>query len=88
MIREAVWRLGKDNLAFLYFKQVHPLHPSAADYFGKAEQLVVIENNAVSQFSSLIKLHTGFDVHRKILKYNGLPFSVEELEESLRNVLS
>jgi 2-oxoglutarate ferredoxin oxidoreductase subunit alpha len=87
MIREALWRLGRDDLAFLYFKQVHPLHPSAADCFGKAEQLVVIENNAVSQFSGLIKLHAGFDVDRKILKYNGLPFSVEELEKSLRNIL-
>jgi 2-oxoglutarate ferredoxin oxidoreductase subunit alpha len=48
---------------------------------------VVIENNAVSQFSGLIKLHTGFDIDRKILKYNGLPFSVEEIEESLKNIL-
>jgi 2-oxoglutarate ferredoxin oxidoreductase subunit alpha len=87
MIREAMEKLGRDDLAFLYFRQVHPFHPDITRFFERAERLIVIENNAVSQFSGLIKLHTGYDVHRQILKYNGLPFSVEELEKSLRNIL-
>jgi len=35
----------------------------------------------------LIKNETGIKVSEKILKYNGLPFSVEELTEKLENIL-
>jgi 2-oxoglutarate ferredoxin oxidoreductase subunit alpha len=45
---------------------------------------MIVENNATSQFSKLIKLHTGVDVETQILKYTGLPFSVEELAEKIQ----
>ena len=37
--------------------------------------------------SKLIKLETGFDIEKRILKYNGLSFTVEELTRELRNIL-
>lgn len=86
-IREAVEHLGRDDVAFLYFGQAYPLHPDTAAYLEKAERLVIVENNATSQFGQLIKLHTGFEMDDKILKYNGLPFSVEEIEENLGSIL-
>jgi 2-oxoglutarate ferredoxin oxidoreductase subunit alpha len=48
---------------------------------------VIVENNGTAQFGQLIRMQTGFDMDHKILKYNGLPFSVEELEERLKSVL-
>jgi 2-oxoglutarate ferredoxin oxidoreductase subunit alpha len=47
----------------------------------------MVENNATSQFAKLIKLHAGIDIDKKILKYNGLSFAVEELADGLRKLL-
>jgi 2-oxoglutarate ferredoxin oxidoreductase subunit alpha len=85
---EAVKNLDRDNLALLYFKQVYPLHKTTADYLRKAENTIIIENNATSQFGKLIKLNTGIDIKNKILKYNGLSFYVEELTEKLKKLLN
>jgi len=87
VIREALGRLGTNDVAFLHFKQVYPLHPSTTDYLQKAKKRVIVENNGTAQFGQLIRLQTGFDMDHKILKYNGLPFSVEELEERLKSIL-
>jgi len=86
-IREVLGRLGTKDVAFLHFKQVYPLHPEAIAYFKKAKKTVIVENNGTAQFGQLIRLQTGFDMDHKILKYNGLPFSVEELEERLKSIL-
>jgi len=86
-IKEALGRLGTKDVAFLHFKQVYPLHPEAIAYFKKAKKTVLVENNGTAQFGQLIRLQTGFDMDHKILKYNGLPFSVEELEERLKSIL-
>jgi 2-oxoglutarate ferredoxin oxidoreductase subunit alpha len=86
VVKEAMDRVGRDDLAFLHFKQVYPLHPSTAEYLKKAEKTAIIENNATSQFGSLIKLYTGIDIDRKILKYDGMPFFVEEVVESLKEI--
>lgn len=85
-IREALGRLGTKDVAFLHFKQVYPLHSEAIAYFKKAKKTVIVENNGTAQFCQLIRLQTGFDMDHKVLKYNGLPFSVEELEEQLKSV--
>ena len=87
IIKEAMWYLGRKDTAFLHFKQVYPLHPDTSSYLKRAEKLIIFENNATSQFSQLLKIHTGFDIEHKILKYNGLSFSVEEVENNLRTIL-
>ncbi|MDD3926866.1 MAG: 2-oxoacid:acceptor oxidoreductase subunit alpha [bacterium] len=87
-VREAMERMGRDDLAALYFKQVHPLHQDTAGYLAKAGKIINIESNATAQFARLLKIHTGLDIEDKILKYNGLPFSVEEIEEKLSGILS
>jgi 2-oxoglutarate/2-oxoacid ferredoxin oxidoreductase subunit alpha len=87
IIREALGRLGREDSALLHFKQVYPLHPDAITWIKKAEKTVIVENNGTGQFGQLIRMQTGFDMDHKILKYNGLPFSVEELEVQLKSVL-
>ena len=49
--------------------------------------MVIVENNATGQFADVIKLNTGVAINEKILKYDGLPLSVEEIEENLKSIL-
>jgi 2-oxoglutarate ferredoxin oxidoreductase subunit alpha len=87
-IKESLGRLGTNDVAFLHFRQVYPLHPNIHEYFQKAKRTVIVENNATAQFGQLIRLQTGCAPDHKILKYNGLPFSVEELEERIKSALN
>jgi 2-oxoglutarate ferredoxin oxidoreductase subunit alpha len=86
-VKEALKRLGRNGVSALHFRQVYPLASKTAEYLKKAKELILIENNATSQFGKLIKLQTGIDIERKILKYNGLPFSVEEVLGGLKENL-
>jgi len=86
--KEAVENLGKDKVAVLHFKQLYPLPNETMDYLQRAEKTTVVENNATAQFAKLIRLNTGIDIEKRILKYNGLSFSVEELTEKLNGLLN
>lgn len=81
-IKEAMEK-QPDNISFLHFKQVYPLHPEAHNYLKKARKTIIFENNASAQFSNLIRMETGFDIDREVLKYDGMPFSLEEI---LKNI--
>ena len=83
-IKEAMGNLKNDNISFLYFKQLYPLHHSTKESLLQAEKTIIFENNAQGQFADLIKVKTGFEIDKKVLKYNGMPFSVEEIEKSLK----
>jgi len=87
IVNEAVKNLDRGDIAFVHFKQVHPLPKETAGFLKKAEKTIAVENNATGQFARQIKLHTGIDIDEKILKYNGLSFTVEELTEKLARLL-
>ncbi|NTV30081.1 MAG: 2-oxoacid:acceptor oxidoreductase subunit alpha [Candidatus Omnitrophica bacterium] len=78
-IREAMEERKASDTAFLYFRQVYPFPGTAIPLLEKAAEVICIENNATGQFAKLVRRETGLAVHRNILKYNGSPFSVEEL---------
>jgi 2-oxoglutarate ferredoxin oxidoreductase subunit alpha len=86
-IKEALDILNKNKTAFLHFKQVYPIHPKTKKLLTKAKKLIIVENNVTSQFGKLIKLNTGINIEHKLLKYNGMPFSVEELVEKIGKLL-
>jgi len=86
-VKEALDRLARDDLAALHFKQVYPLHPDTVNYLKLAKKTIGVENNATSQFSRLIKLQSSIELDEHLLKYNGLPFSVEEIILNLQKVL-
>ncbi len=87
VINEALKILDGKDVAMLHFKQVYPLHKLTGDYLKKAEKTIIVENNATAQFAKLIKINTGIDIDNKVLKYNGLAFSVEELTGKLKKLL-
>lgn len=88
VVREALEDLGRDEISFLHFKQVYPLYAGTEGYLKKAKKTIIVENNATSQFSRLIKLSTGVNIEKKILKYNGLAFSVEEVAANIQKILN
>ncbi|MBI4651728.1 2-oxoacid:acceptor oxidoreductase subunit alpha [Candidatus Desantisbacteria bacterium] len=76
----------------LGFKIIQPvvLSPFPKEEFKSAisglKKIICVENNATGQLIKLIKYY-GFDVDEKILKYDGRPFSLDELENELRKIL-
>ena len=74
-------------MAVAYFKQVYPLHPGVADLLGRRDRLILIEGNATGQFEKLLRLKTCIEVDDLILKYNGLQYSVEEIQNLLIEIL-
>jgi 2-oxoglutarate ferredoxin oxidoreductase subunit alpha len=86
-IREAAALLEKDGrpVNTLHFSQLWPFPTEAAnEYLGKAGKNIVVENNATSQLSMLIKRETGKTVDGAILKYDGRPFSPQEIADRVR----
>ena len=86
-ILEALKRINNKDISFLHFKQIYPIHKDTKKYLSKADITIIVENNATSQFGKLIKLHTGFEIHHKILQFNGLPFSVETIESEIKRII-
>jgi len=87
IIKESLESFKEHEVSFLHFKQVYPLPSETEDYLKKAKKVIVVENNATSQFTKLLKLYTGVEVEHKILKFNGLPFFVDELIGKLEKVI-
>ena len=66
------------------------LSPFPAEALNKAlsgvGRLIAVEENATGQLASLAMQH-GIRVHQKILRYDGRPFTHEDLLERVRGVL-
>lgn len=86
-IEEVLRVLGREDTAFLHYAQVFPLHRNATELFQKAARKIIIEGNATCQFGKILKLETGIEFDERILKYNGIAFSVEEIVTKLKNLL-
>ena len=86
-IKEALDRLDRDDISFLHFSQVYPLHEKAASYLKKARQRIIVESNVTGQLADLLLIETGIDIEHRILKCNGLSFSVEELEREIGDLV-
>jgi 2-oxoglutarate ferredoxin oxidoreductase subunit alpha len=87
VVREALALLKRKRVAFLHFSQVWPLHPEAEGLLRKAKRLVAVEQNASGQFAALLRQEYALEFHDFILKYDGRPFSVEEMAGLLGDVL-
>jgi len=70
------------NIGYLSLPIVYPL-PDIKDYIKKSKKTIIIENNYTSQLAKLIRMETGIEIKEKILKYDGHPFSVEEIQKEL-----
>ena len=81
VVKEAL--KNKKGISYLHFKQVYPLPNNTLNYMKKAKKIIVVENNATGQFAKLIRRELGIKCE-SVLKYSGMPFSVEELVKKLK----
>ncbi len=79
-VLEAVENLCDKEYAVVHFTQLFPLDKKKIKkIFAKAGKVIVVENNATGQFANLLKKECDVTADKNILKWNGEPFSVEEL---------
>lgn len=86
VIEEALERVERPDIAGLHFHQVYPL-PKKVKKLLAEKKIVVMENNATGQFANVLKLEYGIEIVDNILKYDGDPFSVEEVVQKLKTTL-
>ncbi|MBN2545527.1 MAG: 2-oxoacid:acceptor oxidoreductase subunit alpha [Spirochaetes bacterium] len=86
VINESLEAINNDNIAFLHFSTVYPVHEIINSYLKKAKKTIIIENNATGQFAKFIKLKTGVEIEHKILKYSGIHFYVEDIVKEIKKI--
>ena len=87
LIKEALEKLGRDDVGFLFFSQVYPVHKYVFNYLIKAEIKIAIEQNPTGQFAKLLENETHINMNHRILKHSGYTFSVEEIHDRLKKVI-
>jgi len=86
-IEEAVWLLNKDGLSVnhLHFTDIYPLPVQATlDLLNGCNEIVAVENNFSCQMSRLILAETGFQIKQQVTRYDGEPFTGEDIVERLK----
>lgn len=86
VIEEVLGRIGDERLYHVHYPWVYPLGEKHLAPILQAQARIVVENNATGQFSKLLAQH-GIEVDRKVLKSDGMPFFVDELEMRIRELL-
>jgi len=77
-------RSNGERVATLHFSQVWPLIPD--QFLGTlqdARQVISIESNATGQLARLIRRESGFEIKKKVLRYDGLPLTPESILRDL-----
>ncbi|MEM4311929.1 MAG: 2-oxoacid:ferredoxin oxidoreductase subunit alpha [Nitrososphaerales archaeon] len=89
-ILDAMDALKKQGISLGFF-QAKLINPFPKDYafetLKKAKKIIDVEMNYSAQFSGLLREHTGLEVRHKIVKYNGRPFSFDEIYYGIKKVL-
>ena len=68
----------------LHFSQVWPLVPEQFLYrLEEAGETVGVESNALGQMARLIRRETGFEIKKKVLRYDGLHLTPEYIRRGL-----
>ncbi len=91
-ILEAMQRLKeKDGVAcaFLQVAWMSPLHSSEIEkILSGAEKIVCVEHNYSGQLAGLVREKTGIEVNEKILRWDGLPLSADDVYARLKQKFS
>ncbi len=80
-LKEAVDTLCEDgiSIALAHFEDLWPLNRKHFGFLNKKRPAVVVENNFTGQFADLITRTTGIIMDRRISRYDGLPFTSQEI---------
>ncbi len=71
----------------VHVEYVYPVKKEIAEILSKYKNVVIVENNYTSQYSKLLRMETGYSIEKKILKYDGEPFTPLYLFEESKKYL-
>ncbi len=84
VVKEVIDELADQyKIAMLHFSEIYPL-PEEGNWLNllsTVELKINIEQNATSQFASLLRAETGLKMDKYINRFDGRPFTIEELKE-------
>ncbi len=86
IVREVVDELSKSyKVSMLHFSEIFPFpeQKSWIDIIKKSKLIINIEQNATSQFARLLRMETGIKIEKHINRFDGRPFTVDELLEKV-----
>ncbi len=89
-VREALDLLRAERISaqMLHYCDVYPLaREDIAPRIGEDTRIIGLESNYTGQFADLFQLETGLRVPDRILKYDGRPFSAEEIAGRVKDFL-
>jgi len=74
------------NFLQVRYMSPFPTNP-VTKYLTEAKRKVLVENNYAGQLGALIREKTGITMDYRVLKYNGRPFSQNEVFEGVKDVI-
>ncbi len=85
--KEAVELLNRDGISaqMMHFSEIFPF--TAASFINtikKKSKIFAVENNYTGQFAEFFTRQTGLPIFHKILKYDGRPFSPQEIVSQVK----
>ena len=86
VVRETVEQKIKHghSWAMLHFSQVWPIaSKDVLPLLQGAKKVIGVESNFTGQFSRLLRRETGFQISERILRYDGLPLTLEFVSERI-----
>jgi 2-oxoglutarate ferredoxin oxidoreductase subunit alpha len=89
-ILDAMEELAEEGhrLNFLQIRLMRPFPAKEVEaVLRRAKRLVLVEENYSGQLGALVREKTGVDIESRILKFDGRPFSEDEVASALRAVL-
>jgi len=90
-IQEAIPHFVQDGLSVnhVHFTDLFPMpKESVLKMLGACRNIIAVENNLTSQLVRLIRSETGFDIKRTVNRYDGDPFSGEDIYERVKKVIT
>jgi 2-oxoglutarate ferredoxin oxidoreductase subunit alpha len=87
VLKESVDRLRGEGISvqMIHFSEIYPFPTGkATKKIGAQTKVFAVENNYTGQFADYFRFETGLPVHRKILKFDGRPFSAGEIVEQVK----
>lgn len=72
---------------FLQVLYLCPMSDRIKDELNLAKKIILVEQNVTGQLGRLIREKTGIKIENRILKYDGRPFTSDELREEIKKVV-
>lgn len=89
-VRDALEVLAQDGVKanFLQVRMMRPFPVAeVTEVLKKAKQTVLVEENYNGQLGDLIRSQTGITLDKRVVKFDGRPFSEEELVEGVKTAI-